>query len=282
MDMGYDLRKAHHNVDFNRFDVAISSPLGEASRITFQYQPTLYETQQQNFNTSYFETSLNSQISDRLSTHFQIGAEVFQNAPVAVDGAFAFSISSLFLRRLYTLASNASLWKNHCFPPVVYDVNGSGFLGQVRSNIGDAGISYYNTAHKFDSYLNYNDGVFTGHQLQSNRRYGVEAGMGKSVRGDKPYIRLGYSVSYLVFDHDADLQAGQPLTNATGGYFSPTRFLVNQAVLTFAHNFSRNLEWGANRHGRRAECRNQYSFILQLAVCLQFRNPCFLEIDSDE
>jgi tetratricopeptide (TPR) repeat protein len=245
MDLGYDLRKAHRNVDFNRFDVAISSPLGDASRITFQYQPTLYDIQQQNFNTSYFETSLNSQITDRLTTHFQVGAEVFQNAPVAVDGAFGLRFKPVSSTTLH-IGFERQPVEESLLSTRGLNVNGSGFLGQVRSNIADAGISYYNTAHKFDSYLDYNDGVFTGHNLESNRRYGVEAGMGKSVRGDKPYIRLGYSVSYLSFDHDADLQTGQPLTNVTGGYFSPTRFLVNQAVLTFAHNFSRNLEWGAN------------------------------------
>jgi tetratricopeptide (TPR) repeat protein len=245
MDFGFELRKAHHNVDYDRFDVAVSSPLGDASRITFAYQPTLFAAQQQNFNTSHFETTLNSQITDRLTTHFEIGAEVFQNAPVAMDGGFNASFKPISSTTLHAGFERQPV-EESLLATRGQDLGNGVFLGQVRSNVADLGISYYNNAHKFDSYLNYNDGVYTGHDLESNRRYGVDAGMGKSVRSDKPYIRLGYSMTYLSFDHDADVQTGQPLTSLTGGYFSPTRFLVNQAVLTFSHNFNKKLEWGAN------------------------------------
>ena len=73
VEVGYGLRKANKNADYNRFDLALSTPFGGSSRITFLYQPTLYETKQQNFNSNYFETDLNSQISERLTTHLQLG-----------------------------------------------------------------------------------------------------------------------------------------------------------------------------------------------------------------
>ena len=244
MEVGYGLRKANGNADFNRFDVALSSPLGGSSRLTFLYQPTLYQTPQQNFNTSYFEASLNSQVTDRLTTHFQAGAEVFQNAPVAVDGGFNMRFKPI---------SSTTLNIGFTREPIVesllstrgQDV-GANFFGQVRSNLGNLGVSYYNSAHKYDLSLDYSDGLYTGHNLANNRRYEVDANVGKAVRMDKPYIRLGFGTSFISFDHDADLNGGQPITPLTGGYFSPTRFLLNQGVLTFAHNFSRNVEWGAN------------------------------------
>ena len=244
VEVGYGLRKANKNADYNRFDLALSTPFGGSSRITFLYQPTLYETKQQNFNSNYFETDLNSQISERLTTHFQVGAEVFQNVPVAVDGGF---------NMRFKPRSSTTLKLGFSRDPIQESLlstrgeNSGGILfGQVRSNIGDAGISYYNAAHKFDMSLDYTDGVFTGRNLDSNRRYSVEGGIGKSVRSDKPYIRVGYGINYTSFGHDADLQTGQPISSLTGGYFSPTRYLLNQAVITFAHQFTRNVEWGAN------------------------------------
>src|SRR5947209_12517021 len=136
------------------------------------YKHTLYESKQQNFNSNYFETDLNSQISERLTTHFQVGAEVFQNVPVAVDGGF---------NMRFKPRSSTTLKLGFSRDPIQESLlstrgeNSGGILfGQVRSNIGDAGISYYNAAHKFDMSLDYTDGVFTGRNLDSNRRYSVE------------------------------------------------------------------------------------------------------------
>ena len=57
-------------------------------------------------------------------------------------------------------------------------------------------------------------------------------------------MRIGYYGNYTSFDHDADVQTGVPLTSQTGGYFSPTRFLLNQGVLTVAHRFTKKVQWG--------------------------------------
>src|SRR5205085_11679055 len=44
----------------------------------------------------------------------------------------------------------------------------------------------------------------------------------------------------------ADIQTAQPFTLSTGGYFSPTRFLLNQGVLNLSHSFNKELQLGAN------------------------------------
>ncbi|PYP88512.1 MAG: hypothetical protein DMG65_15030 [Candidatus Angelobacter sp. Gp1-AA117] len=244
MEFGYGLRKAHQNADYNRFDVALSTPVAGSSRLTFLYEPTLYETQAQNFNSNYFQASLDTQVSDRVTTHIYGGAEVFNNVPVAADGGFNLHFKPRS-STTFKIGFSRDPIQESLLSTRGIDV-GSQTFGQVRSNLADIGISYYNSAHKVDMSLDYTDGVYTGQNLDADRRYSVEAGIGRAIRSDKPYIRLGYGVNYTSFDHDADLQTGQPVSSLTGGYFSPTRYLLNQGVITFAHQFSRNVEWGAN------------------------------------
>ena len=106
------------------------------------------------------------------------------------------------------------------------------------------GISYNNAPHKLDFALDYTDGVYTGRNLDQNRRFSMDAQAGRSLHGDQPYVRIGYYGNYTSFDHDADIQTGVLLTSQTGGYFSPTRFLLNQGVLTVAHRFTKKVQWG--------------------------------------
>jgi hypothetical protein len=106
-------------------------------------------------------------------------------------------------------------------------------------------VSYYNSEHKYDLSLDYTDGVYTAHNLDSNRRYSIEGQVGRAFRGDRPYIRLAYGVNYTSFDHDADLQNGLVIPGFTGGYFSPTRYLLNQAILNGSHRFTHNLSLDA-------------------------------------
>jgi hypothetical protein len=73
----------------------------------------------------------------------------------------------------------------------------------------------------------------------------LEAQVGKAVHSDRPYVRLAYGVNYTSFDHDADIQTGLPLSSATGGYFSPTRYLLNQGIVTLSHHFRNNVGWDA-------------------------------------
>lgn len=247
MEFGYAFRQeplsaTSNNIEYHRFDMVLSTPVGPTSRATFIYQPTLFNNFQQGFNSNYFGAGLDSTWSDRFSTHALVGAEQFNNVPVNVDGEFGMNFKP---------SSSTVLKFNFQRQPVVESLvstegqNFSGlFLGQVFSNLADIGIGYDNAAHKLDFALDYTDGVYTGRNLDSNRRYSVEGQAGRTLHGDQPYVHLGYYGNYTSFDHDADFQPGQPLTPLTGGYFSPTRYLLNQGVLTVGYRFSKNVGWG--------------------------------------
>jgi tetratricopeptide (TPR) repeat protein len=247
VEFGYAFRQspisaANNNIEFHRFSAAISTPVGAGSRLTLIGQPTLYNNFQRGFNSNYFGAALDSSISDRVNTHLQLGAEQFQNVPVNVDGDFGLNFKPV---------ASTTLRLNFQRQPVEESLLstqgqnfGGVFFGQVFSNLADVGISYNNALHKLDFALDYTDGAYAGRNLDTNRRYSVEGQMGRSLHGDQPYVRLGYYVNYTSFDHDADIQAGQPLSPLTGGYFSPTRYLLNQGVLSISHRFSKNVLWG--------------------------------------
>ena len=247
VEFGYAFRESplsptSNNFEYHRFDVAISTPIGPANRITFIGQPTLYNNFSRGFNSNYFGVALDSSVSDRVSTHAQVGAEQFQNVPVNVDGDFGLNFKA-------TPATTLRL--NFQRQPVEESLLstqgqdfGGVFFGQVYSNLADIGISYNYVPHKLDFSLDYTDGVYTGRGLDSNRRYSIEGQVGRSLRGDQPYVRIAYYGNYTSFDRDADVQPGQPLSSLTGGYFSPTRYLLNAGVLTIARRLSKTVQWG--------------------------------------
>ncbi|HEV1994436.1 MAG TPA: tetratricopeptide repeat protein [Candidatus Acidoferrum sp.] len=243
VEFGYAFRQEPaNNLEFHRFSAAVSTTLGPSNRVTFLYQPTLFDNHLQGTNSNYFGASLDSTLSDRVTTHEQAGAEVFRNVPVNVDGGVGLSFRPI---------SSTTLKFNFQRQPVeesLLSTNGQNFggvfFGQVYSNLGDVGISYNNAAHKYDFSLDYTDGVYTGRNLASNRRFSVDSQLGKSLRGDQPYVRVAYYVNYSSFNHDADVQPGQPLSRSTGGYFSPTRYLLNEGILTVGHRFSKTVQWG--------------------------------------
>ena len=246
VELGYAFRQQPNQtstgLEFHRFDVAVSTPVGQSSRVTFLYQPTLYDNHVQGFNSNYFGAILDSTLSDRVTTHVQAGAEVFSNFPVNVDASAGIRFKPIPSTVLKFSFQRAAIQESQ-LSTQGQKVAGI-VLGQASSNLAETGISYENSAHKYDLSLDYTDGVYTGQNLASNRRFGIEAQAGKSLHGDAPYIRVAYDVTYISFDHDADIQFGQPLTPQTGGYFSPTRYLLNQGVLNISHNFRRNVQWG--------------------------------------
>ena len=244
LDVEYDLRRNHRNLDYDRFLLALSTPLNSANRATFFYSPSLFGTTAQNFNGSYFGAALDSELSDRARTHVQIGADTYPNAPTAIDAAFDWR---------YKLTQAVNLKAGFERAPVeesLLSTRGEKFggteFGQVRSNLVDLGVGYENSAHHYDLSLDYTDGVYTGENLDANRRWGVSVDAGKQLRSDHPFIRAGYDLTYLSFDHDADIQTGQPVNSQVGGYFSPTEFLANQGVLNLGYNFGRKVEWSAD------------------------------------
>ena len=244
LDVEYDLRRNHKNLDYDRFILALSTPLNSANRATFFYSPSLFGTTAQNFNGNYFGAALDSELSDRAQTHVQIGADTYPNAPTAIDAAFDWR---------YKLTQAVNVKAGFERAPVeesLLSTRGEKFdgteFGQVRSNLVDLGVGYENSAHHYDLSLDYTDGAYTGENLDANRRWGVSVDAGKQLRSDHPFIRAGYDMTYLSFDHDADIQTGQPVSSQVGGYFSPTSFLANQGVLNLSYNFGRKVQWSAD------------------------------------
>lgn len=242
VELGYADRR-EHDLAYDRFALSLSTPLTPGNRLTFSYRPALFDAGIQGFNTNYFAASLDSEISDKFTSHFQVGAETFNNAPYNLDGGMDLRykpVPSTVLKFAFLRQPvEESLLSRRGF-----DVGGL-FLGQVRTNLASVGASYYNSAHKYDLSLDYTDGVYTGQNLDANRRYSIEGQIGKAFHSDRPYVRVAYGVNYTSFDHDADIQPSLPLSSKTGGYFSPTRYLLNQGILTLSHHFRNNLGWDA-------------------------------------
>jgi tetratricopeptide (TPR) repeat protein len=243
LDLGYAFRQQPNltlrNAEFNRFTAALSMPAGLSSRFTVIYQPTLYQDQAHGFNSNYFGASLDSTVSDRVSTHLQLGAEAFPNNPANMDGGAGLNFKVIPSTTLKFNFLRQAVEESQL--SVEGQKFGGVFFGQVYSNLADLGISY--SAHWFDLGLDYTDGVYSGRNLDGNRRYSFDFQAGTPLHRDQPYVRVGYYGNYTSFDHDADFTGG-PLNSQIGGYFSPTRFLLNEGVLTVSHRFSKNVNWG--------------------------------------
>jgi tetratricopeptide (TPR) repeat protein len=243
-ELGYIGRRNRQQLDFNRLDALVSTPLNSSNRLTFDYTPTLYNTTVGNFNSNRIGAALDSEPSERLNTHAEFSADQYPGQPSEWNTA---------LNLHYKLKDSLTLVSGFQRQPVEetflstrgLDI-GSLFTGEVQSNLASIGASYSNSPHHFDASLSFSGGDYAGHNLDSNRVWGFDFNVGKSVRGDKPYIRIAYGASYLSFDHDADFQPGQAFpTQITGGYYSPTRFLLNYGGVNASHKFGRKLEWDA-------------------------------------
>jgi tetratricopeptide (TPR) repeat protein len=243
LELGYVTRR-EKDLQFDRPTITVSTAATGVSRLSFTYMPTLYGGPGQGFNANYIQTTLDSGLSDRLSTHVQGGVETFDNAAMNWDAAFEARFKPAPSTLLKFGFQRAPIEESF-LSTRGQNVPALGFAGQVHSNLADLGVSYYNSHYKFDVSLDYYDGVYTGNNLNNNRRYSIEGQIGESVHSDLPYVRVAYGVTYLSFAHDADLQTGQPITRQTGGYFSPTQFLLNQGLLNISHRFSPHVEWAA-------------------------------------
>jgi len=241
MELGFGLRRNRRRLDFYRMEALLSTPLGSAHRMSARFRPTLFQTGQRDFNSNQYALSLDSQLSENVASHAEIVGESYPGAPPQMDGTLgvryrvrrSFLLDLGFERRAVdeTLVSTRGLVSNGLF------------LGQVRSNLASLGGSYSNAEHHFDISVTYTDGVYTGRNLDSNRRWAVDLNIGKSLRGDRPYLRIAYGFTYLSFDHDADFLPGTAPPRISGGYFSPTRFFLNYGSLYMSHRFGRKLEW---------------------------------------
>jgi len=115
--------------------------------------------------------------------------------------------------------------------------------GIADSEFAHIGFGYASQHGHWDLSAHYSDGAFTGENIDSNRRYGIDLDLGKMIRSDKPYLRLSYGVSYMSFDHDADFLPGGAPPQIVGGYFSPTKYLLNYGGLGSSFRFGNKVEW---------------------------------------
>jgi tetratricopeptide (TPR) repeat protein len=237
VEFGFTSRFNQQNLNYQQPQVAVSTPLGLSNRLTFSFRPTLYQPRTPDFNGNTYGVQLDSRISENagLTTHFSV--DTYPGFSTGFNGGAQFRVKvrpSLEVQAGFERA------------PVDDSVESlRGFYlggveqGQVRANLGNLGFSYNNSPHHFDIWATYGDGVFTGNNLDSNRRWGFDGQFGKALRGGAPYIRLAYGVSYAQFQYDADIPS---VPNRYGGYFSPQQFLLNYGALTVNHKFGTRVE----------------------------------------
>lgn len=244
MEIGFVPRQNRQQLDYYRLLTMVSTPLGNSNRVTFGFRPTFFSTKNGDFNSNYYSIALDSRASENATTHLSLGVEQYPGWSNQVDGAAsltyrlspAWVLDTGFRRE----AAEENFLSDHGVP------FGGQVLGQARSNLANIGVSYANAAHHYDFSATYTDGMFTSPVASSNRRWGFDANLGKMIHSDKPYVRLMYGMMWMSFDHDADFQPGAAPASLVGGYFSPTRFLLNYGGLNASHNFGRKLEWSAS------------------------------------
>jgi len=244
VEVGYIGRRNRRNLDYDRAMLLVSTPINSSNRFTFGYKPTFWDTKNGDFDSQYFQGAIDSQVSEQATTHMQIGVEEFPRHGAQVDAGadmnYRFNTSWAFDAGFDRAPVEESLLSTR-------GIEFAGVtLGRVRSNLGHVGVSYSSQHGHWDTSLHYTDGVYTGESIDSNRRYGVDFDLGKMIRSDKPYLRLSYGVSYMSFDHDSDFQPGFAPPEIVGGYFSPTKYLLNYGGLGSTWRFGNNVEWRAS------------------------------------
>ncbi len=241
-ELGYAMRRDGGLLDYDSAIALISTPLGSQNRLTAMYQPFRYRPTAGDFNSNYYALMLDSEPSEGVTTHAQVAGRTFTGGYSQMEGAFdsTFTVRPSFkLQMGFDRQSDQETLTS----TLGADVDGV-FVGQVETNLASIGGSYSNNQHHYDASLTYTDGVYTGDNLDSNRRWGFDGQLGKSLRGNHPYIRAAYGFVYLSFDHDAEFVPGdgQP-PRVTGGYYSPTKYLLNYGQLTFSGNFGAHAKW---------------------------------------
>ena len=243
VELGYGLRRNRGRLDYDQMESLVSTRLGSSNRIGLLYQPTFFRTQQQDFHSNYFAVMLDSEPSEKLNTHAEIDGEEYFGAPAQADGTldlrYRVRPSFQFEAKAQREIVDDSLLSTRG------ELVGGLFLGQVRSNLATVGGSYSNREKNYDASLSYSDGIYTGRNLDSNRRWSLDANIGKSLHSYHPYLRVAYAMTYLSFDHDADFQPGAAPSRITGGYFSPTRYLLNSGQVFVSHDLGRRVRWDA-------------------------------------
>jgi tetratricopeptide (TPR) repeat protein len=242
VELGYSLRRDGELLDFDSADAIVSTPLGSENRLSALYQPFRYRTTGGDFSSNYYALMLDSQPSDAVTTHMQVAGRTYPGVPGQIEGAFD---ANFTVRPSFKLQLGFDRESDQETLVSTLGADDLGvFVGQVETNLASIGGSYSNSQHHYDASLTYTDGVYTGQNLASNRRWSFDGNLGKSIRGDHPYIRIGYGFTYLSFDHDAEFVPGDGMPpRITGGYYSPTEYLLNYGQILFSGNFGRHVKW---------------------------------------
>ncbi|HEV2488875.1 MAG TPA: tetratricopeptide repeat protein [Candidatus Acidoferrales bacterium] len=245
IEFGYAMRRDGKRLDSDTAEAIVSTPLGASNRLSLLYEPSLFRTSPRNFNSNYYSLMLDSHPLENLTTHAEVGGRTYPGVPSNMEGAFDASFNVRPSFRLTTGFQRAADLES--LVSTLGAATSGIFVGQVETNLGSIAGSYSNSQHHFDVSLTYTDGAYTGQNLASNRRWSVDGNFGKSVRSDHPYIRVAYVFTYLSFDHDAEFEPGSGApARVTGGYFSPTRFLLNYGQINFSAQLGRHAKWDAS------------------------------------
>jgi Flp pilus assembly protein TadD len=239
-EVGVAVRRNRHNLDFERLNVAVSTPLGYDNRLIFRYSPTLFSTTPGDFNSNTYGFDVESRLSDKLRMNLNAGADTYpgMSSSVTAGAQFRYRASPSWE---FKIGGDRTPVDESYLSLRGVDIAGVEF-GQVSANLGNIGVSYNNLKHGYDLSIGYSDGVFTGRNLDPNRRWSFEGNAGKSL-GGAPYFRIGYGMAYTSFGYDAS----NPLapTSQFGDYFSPQEYLLNYGSLTVSHKFNEKVEFEA-------------------------------------
>jgi tetratricopeptide (TPR) repeat protein len=240
VELGYLLRKPRAGLDWNRGEATVSLPLGRSQRISFRAHPTLYEARENDFQSNEFAVRLDSEWRDSLSTRIEFSGTQYFDAPANFDGAFTLRYRARPWVALETGFRRQPV--EDSFTAGRGQLIAGAFRGQARSNLGFLRASFY-ASRGWDFSAGYTDGYYTGRNLDANRRWGLEAGAGKVLRGYQPFVRFGYGFLWFNFDFDAGAPPGAGPPQVAAEYFSPKRFLLNYGVLSFSYKWIPRVDW---------------------------------------
>jgi len=87
-EVGYGLRRNRRNFDYDQLGALASTRVGPSNRLGILYLPTLFRSQQPDFNSNYSGLMLDSQPSERVTTHIEFDGEQYFGAPAQAEGTF--------------------------------------------------------------------------------------------------------------------------------------------------------------------------------------------------
>ena len=227
-EAGFSWRDDRSGLTVDRPAAAVSSPVGGRGRATVWFNPTFFRGPEGNFHSNRLGVAFDAR-NDSWRVHAEADGERYAaGVPTAADGAIDVRYRG---RGPIALAAG---FRREAVEDTLVSTRGADnfgeFVGQVRSNLAYASASYANIRSHIDATAKVGGGAYTGHGLDANARWSVGGGAGITLRGSRPYVRIGYAVDYLSFGFDASARPFAPAQRRNGGYFSPTKFLTNIAT----------------------------------------------------